>query len=267
MATKVTKKKSAPAKKAVSMKPVAKKAASKKPATKKVVREDDDSDLLDEINHMTSTINKILNGTSLVILRMDYDVGVKGFWRQVAIPADFDLDDLHVFIQCLFGWKQYHAYNFTQGEQTYTSEENASQFRELEDKITSETFIGDLFTKKGDEATYEYDFGDENIVCLTCEGITKEFTMSDFGTEGQDAVEDSAGFGFIPGIIKLLTTEKGTPNAQECRTWLKAILGKTSRNVLRVPCVEEIYGRTLILLAGMLLEKCGVEGDEIDFED
>lgn len=121
MATRATKKKSPPAKKAVS----------KKPATKKVVRVDDDLDILAEVNHMSSEINKVLKGSNLVILRMDYDVGVKGFWRQIAISSDFTLEDLHVFSQCVFGWTQNHAYNFTQGEQTYTSEEYASEFREL----------------------------------------------------------------------------------------------------------------------------------------
>lgn len=262
MATKATKKKSAPAKKAVSKKPVAKKTTCKKPATKKAACKKPAAKKAAKKEAVKAELASILNEDGFAILRMDYDVGVKGFWRQIVAPLDFNLEELHELIQCAFGWECEHAYNFIKGDQYYVPEQCEMEYRQPKDKLASETTVEDLLKKKGDEATYVYDLGDENVVNITCMGTTKDIDEALFGTEGQDAIEDSAGFGFIPGIVKLLTTEKNTPAARECRAWLKESLGKDPKDVLKVPTAELIYARMALLMSRILLEEMDENEDE-----
>ena len=59
-----------------------------------------------------------------------------------------------------------------------------------------------------------------------------------------DFVEDSAGFGFTPGIVKLLSKKgRKSVQAQECEAWLDGAFGKTVRAVLREPSAAEIHAR------------------------
>lgn len=262
MATKATKKKSAPAKKAVSKKPAAKKAACKKPATKKAACKKSIAKKIEEVMPEVNELAHNLNGYGFVILRMDYDVGVKGFWRQIVAPLDFTLEELEAIIQGVFGWQSAHLYNFTKGDQCYLPEEIDVEYRDPEDKLATEVKVEDVLKKKGDKLTYIYDLGDENVVNITCLGTTNDIDLADFDTEGQDAVEDSAGFGFISGIVKLLTTEKDTPAARECCAWLKESLGKDPEVVLYVPTAELIYLRTVLLITNVLFGSTDEDEDE-----
>ena len=86
-------------------------------------------------------------------------------WRQVLVPAEFRLDQLHQLIQVTMGWHNSHLHEFaaehpvTKDERTFTDAESVAEsgFGEDERDIT----IGDLLIAVDDKMTYVYDFGDD----------------------------------------------------------------------------------------------------------
>ena len=57
-------------------------------------------------------------------------------------------------------------------------------------------------------------------------------------------IEDSAAFGFTPGIVKLLSKKgRKSVQAQKCEAWLDGAFGKTASAVLREPSAAEIHAR------------------------
>jgi len=190
-----------------------------------------------------SAVAKPNSSGKYTILMMDYDVGADGFWRQVVVPSELNLDQLHEVVQAAFGWMNYHGYDFTQGRQLYLPDEFIGIDDEVMEKETKKTKVRTIFKKKGDKVDYGYDNGDGNTVRISCMGFADEIKESDFRTAGQDAVEDSGAFEFIPGIVYLLTDGKRTDKARQCRDWLKAAFDKTVEDVLHEPDAHEIYAR------------------------
>lgn len=110
--------------------------------------------------------------------------------------------------------------------------------------LAAEVDIGKVLKKAGDKLDYMYDFGDGNEIEITNLGAVSGFDVADFASVGPDLVEDSAAFGFTPGIVKLLAKKgKKSAQAQECEAWLDGTFGKTVRAVLREPSAAEIHAR------------------------
>jgi len=84
-------------------------------------------------------------------------------WRHVRVPDTYTLDQLHRVIQLLFGWLDYHLYEFEVGERRF---EEPDQEAEGEDSTTVR--LRDLGLTKGTRLTYTYDFGDgwENEIAV-----------------------------------------------------------------------------------------------------
>ncbi len=86
-------------------------------------------------------------------------------WRRIQVPASYTFYDLHVAIQNAMGWTDSHLHAFeiensgmrpARLESPYAVED---QYEETEG-YTTETPLASYLRKEGDEAIYEYDFGD-----------------------------------------------------------------------------------------------------------
>lgn len=120
-------------------------------------------------------------------------------WRQVCVPQDLSLGDLHTVIQIAMGWQNCHLHNFVlQGERIGMPDE---EFPDIRDE--QEVFVDDVFSHEGASLTYEYDFGDGWQHRITCQGPASAKDEPLTVVDGQRACppEDCGG---VPGYYHLL---------------------------------------------------------------
>ena len=78
-------------------------------------------------------------------------------WRRVLAPGDASLEHLHLVIQAVMPWLNYHLHHFQMGE-TFYGIPHSDDFLEYVDSSDSE--LCTVLASEGDKLVYEYDFGD-----------------------------------------------------------------------------------------------------------
>jgi hypothetical protein len=81
-------------------------------------------------------------------------------WREIGIPADLRLSELHEIIQIVMGWQNVHLHQFFHKKQIF-GVPNLDDWQEVLDE--DEYFASEFLLRKGSRITYEYDFGDSWI--------------------------------------------------------------------------------------------------------
>ncbi len=95
-------------------------------------------------------------------------------WRLIEVPSNYSFWDLHVAIQDSMGWLDYHLHSFSL---LPPRKKKPILIGIPDEKYESNTLPGwdvpltQFFKKPGDEATYEYDFGDGWHHRIVLEGI------------------------------------------------------------------------------------------------
>lgn len=92
-------------------------------------------------------------------------------WREIGIPADLRLSELHEIIQIVMGWQNYHLHKFEHKGKIY-GVPSPDDWQEVLDE--DEVFASDLFLRKGSRIEYEYDFGDSWIHDIVSMGKLKK---------------------------------------------------------------------------------------------
>ncbi|MGH6887163.1 MAG: plasmid pRiA4b ORF-3 family protein, partial [Geminicoccales bacterium] len=77
-------------------------------------------------------------------------------WRQLQLPVDTRLDQLHEILQAALGWENYHMHAFS-----FAREEFGIPDPELGFSDERQVTLGELITGVGDRFRYTYDFGDD----------------------------------------------------------------------------------------------------------
>ena len=182
-------------------------------------------------------------------LKMDFNGIVS---RTVVVPSGWSLAFLHGVIQAVFGWLDYHEYEFSipgdaQKRRWTEQSESIDGFGGGKFLESSETPVSALVGKKGDKIDYTYDLGDCNEVEITLLGTVAKPSPKEFAAEGPDAVEDSAGVGGIAGIVAVAKQGKGKEYKQVSE-WLWHAFKKRIDDVLDYPSVRDIYTRVFSLV-------------------
>ncbi len=81
-------------------------------------------------------------------------------WRRFVIPARVTLHRLHLVLQVVMGWKNYHLYRFQLRASEYGEPDPENEFFELDFNNSKRMKLRNLMTPKGSLLLYEYDFGD-----------------------------------------------------------------------------------------------------------
>lgn len=91
-------------------------------------------------------------------------------WRRVEVPLGMNLKGLHDVIQAVFGWQDYHLFEFQVGEKRYgvPSPEWGDERKVLQAKATK---LADLMSKGIDRFDYTYDFGDNWEHAIAIEAV------------------------------------------------------------------------------------------------
>lgn len=77
-------------------------------------------------------------------------------WRQFLIDPAATLGELHVILQIVMGWQNYHMHEFVKGPQRYTHAEALDHGDQDERQVK----LSDVLTRVAMKMTYIYDFGD-----------------------------------------------------------------------------------------------------------
>ena len=95
-----------------------------------------------------------------------FKISLKGIqpaiWRQIQVSENYSFWDLHVAIQDVMGWLDYHLHLFriTEPTSNETHEIGIPDEYELNFLPSWELAISDYFALENNSAEYEYDFGD-----------------------------------------------------------------------------------------------------------
>lgn len=81
-------------------------------------------------------------------------------WRRFLVPSSVTLHRLHLVLQDVMGWKNYHLYRFKYGKNQYGEPDPENDFYELPFINSRRTKLGDIVREERSLFLYEYDFGD-----------------------------------------------------------------------------------------------------------
>lgn len=165
-----------------------------------------------------------------------FKVTLKGIepevWRRILVPASYSFWDLHVAIQDAMGWLDYHLHLFRiphpdTGQSSHIGIPDDDPFDdEVECLPGWEIPLAEYFRAPGDQADYEYDFGDgwEHEVVL--EQVSTRVAKAKYPVclDGARACppEDCGG---VPGYEQMLEV-LGDPTDEEHESILQWVGGR-----------------------------------------
>ena len=144
-------------------------------------------------------------------------------WRQVLVPAHITFDQFHQIIQTVFGWEDYHLYQFSKSgwgsKPIYKIPDEYDNDETTQDSRT--TFLSEVFTAAKQTFAYIYDFGDNWKHHITLEKIAEMETAVPVCLAGTGACppEDCGGIPGYYNLIEILSNPKG-PEYKEMKNWL-----------------------------------------------
>lgn len=126
----------------------------------------------DALNPKQKSTEKIIPFPNMKKLEVKTDalqlrVDLKGFkppiWRRVLIPDNLTFAQLHLVIQSLFEWENYHLYSFDVDGIVIEPEEQNDEMSDFyfEEILNAETTYVKDFLQEGSAVDYTYDFGDD----------------------------------------------------------------------------------------------------------
>jgi hypothetical protein len=158
-------------------------------------------------------------GDPVLVIRITLlGVNDPAVWREVAIPANYTLDRVHMVIQEAMGWQECHLHSFRIAGGEYGMPDPDYALDTLDERAFR---LGDL-VKPGEVIEYQYDFGDdwrhELSIDAAEEAAADVVYPACTAGEGACPPEDSGG---PPGFADLKAVLAGPPGQErdEMRTW------------------------------------------------
>jgi hypothetical protein len=143
-------------------------------------------------------------------LRVSIKESTPLIWRELSVPADYTLEDLHRVIQIAFGWEDDHMHSFTVNAVDYSMV--GEEFDAGEDPVfEDEVCLSDLNLHSRQKFTYLYDFGDcweheVRVSKIVQAGVEKEDGTRPrcLGGERAAPLEDSGGVWDYENMLEIL---------------------------------------------------------------
>lgn len=137
---------------------------------------------------------------SLVLKIQLRGVSKPPLWREVQVPANINFLQLHQIIQALFGWGDYHLWEFEErpyshGYRIGMPSSEDSQWDDGPTDNADETPVTTVLKNKGDKMVYVYDFGDDWIHDISVKEVLDKKTEHPvcLKFKGGNPVEDIGG--------------------------------------------------------------------------
>jgi hypothetical protein len=142
-------------------------------------------------------------------------------WRRVRVPGEYTLHQLHRVIQLLFGWLDYHPYDFRVGERRFEA-----PGPEAEDEDSTSVTLVSLGLARGSRLTCTYGFGDEWVHEIEVEDVYVTTPYADeprlprlFNGGRAGPPEDCGGPHGYARMLQALD-EPRDPEGEEHRRWI-----------------------------------------------
>ncbi|MDR2950953.1 MAG: plasmid pRiA4b ORF-3 family protein [Prevotella sp.] len=163
-----------------------------------------------------------------------FKIQIKGItkppvWRKVSVPGNFTFLRFHDVIQAVFGWDDYHLFEFRDKEW----QSNIRIAVPVEDdffdpdffadtKDSSKIKLSDIFKDQFRKLLYVYDFGDNWLHEITLESISddKQKTAVCLSGKGACPPEDCGGIYGYGDMKEAFATRPESEEADEYREWL-----------------------------------------------
>lgn len=142
-------------------------------------------------------------------------------WREISVPDNYSLAQLHRVLQCAFAWMDYHLHDFRVGRKRFVP-----AVSELPGTDTAITTLASLGLKRTSRLVYAYDFGDGwehdiEVVHVARETVDPRAIPMPRILDGQRAAppEDCGG---PPGYVRLLValTDPRHPDHAQAHEWV-----------------------------------------------
>ncbi len=148
-------------------------------------------------------------------------------YRDVIVPSSLTFDQLHRVIQIVFGWDDYHLYEFTE-RNPVTEEETLrisvpstddEEYYDIKTTNSRTTRISKIFAKK-DSMVYIYDFGDYWLFEISVIDRIRKNIEAPFCIAGEGATppEDCGGTGGYEEMLRSL--KENDDEAESYREWI-----------------------------------------------
>lgn len=150
-------------------------------------------------------------------------------WRRIRVPSSYSFWDLHVAIQDAMGWLDchlhlFHVRNPETGELESIGIPDDEPYLDERPCLPGwDVPISRYFVKKGDAASYEYDFGDDWRHTVVLEGVDAirkgEPRLSCLGGERRCPPEDCGGTHGYAEMLEVIA-DVTHPEHEEMLQWL-----------------------------------------------
>ena len=142
-------------------------------------------------------------------------------WRRLLVPGDISLARLHLILQAVMGWENYHLHRFEINGEIYGDPED-DEYGLSGTKDEHEYRLEQLLGKPGTVFEYKYDFGDGWVHLLEVEEIVPFAERSQIPRciDGQYSgpPEDVGGVGGYQGYVKAIK-DRRHPEHKEWLAW------------------------------------------------
>lgn len=144
-------------------------------------------------------------------------------WRQVVLPDNCTLGNLHEVIQIVMGWHNCHMHRFEIDGVSYTSAQMAEEDEMgMEDEST--VFLSRIVKEPKQKFLYEYDFGDSWFHEITVEKIFPADAphKNPVCLAGKRACppEDCGSYPGYEELLKALKAKRKTADQKDMLEWL-----------------------------------------------
>lgn len=179
-------------------------------------------ELMEELIHTLLDITSSHVGYELDI---NIDLEDDHVMRRIIVPNHYTLDDLHIVIQKVFGWKNMHLHEFINmnNDKSYTP--LYDDIDGFEHSLNSKSITLEDAFEKFDKWVYTYDFGDDwkhHIFCRMSIHQNEPIRTLCTQFEGENIPENVGG---VPGYhtYKKIMSDINHNEYNSYKKWLKAI--------------------------------------------
>lgn len=154
-------------------------------------------------------------------------------WRKIIVPANFTFLRFHNVIQTVFGWEDYHLFEFEDKEYQSSiriaipSEDDFDFGVKTQD--ASKVKLSKIFSGNIRKLLYVYDFGDLWVHEITLKAVSDDKRKEAFCLSGKGSCppEDCGGVYGYENIKNIFRTMPDSEEADEYRDWLGLDKGET----------------------------------------
>lgn len=150
-------------------------------------------------------------------------------WRRIEVASDLFLDRVHVVLQVVMGWQDYHLHQFASGAEVHHPHaENYVMPAALDEGVVGvderRVRLDEVLVEPGERLHYEYDFGDGWSHTLDLEAVldrAPEDPASCLDGARACPPEDCGGIGGYAELLQVLADPEH-PDHDRMRTWAGA---------------------------------------------